>query len=443
MCASRGCAWKTVLLAAGLLVYLLPMAGISGDRAEEEKNDLTIYYHYFAFPRDDAQKSNVELFLGIPYKDLLFKESGNIFKAEYQVDLVVKNKGKDIIDRSWKRTVTLPDYTTSRSSEQMERWNYSEILPAGEYEIEMTVTDSYSGQSTHGRDKLILRDYGRTGIYAGDIAYLDDLQKTPEGEFVLQPNMKSNIGKDKKAFYAFTEILNRTKGDSLTVNYTVVNDLKESDSLKSGTIHLAVHNAVVPFTLNLSDMGLAIGRYVLHLNISDGTQGEHAARPFTVEWAGIPVYIKDIPLAIKEMGYIASSREEKYLGGLTGNEQMLAFKAYWDSLDTEKSTDHNEAMIEYFSRVDYALQHFNTYDKWKDGWKTDRGEVFILYGPPDQMYRYPNTSDSNPYEVWEYYNPERYYLFVDRTGMGDYQLQNVQDVDYGLSTWARMGINRR
>lgn len=443
MYALRNCTWKTVVLSIGFLFCLLPLAGISQVHAEEQKNALTGYYHFFAFPREDAQKANVEMFLGIPYKELLFEASGNMFKAEYQVDLLIKNKGKDIIDRTWKKTVTLSDYTTSRSPEQMERWNYSEILPSGEYDIELTVTDSHSGLSTHGGDKLTLKDYNGDGIYAGDIAYLDELEKTPEGEFALHPNMKSNIMKNAKGFYAFTEIFDRMKGDSLSVDYTIVDDLKEGGSLKSGTIHLARNNALEPFTLNLADMGLTIGRYVLHLQISDGKRSVHAAKPFTVEWAGIPGYIKDIPQAIKEMGYIATSKEEKYLEGLTGSQQLRAFKAYWDSLDTDRSTDISEPMIEYFSRADYAMQHFNTYNTWKDGWKTDRGEIFILYGPPDQVYRYPNASDSNPYEIWEYYNPERNYLFVDRTGMGDYQLQNVQDVEYALSTWARMGISKR
>ena len=443
MYALRNCTWKTIALSIGLLLCLFSMATIPRAYAEEQKNALTVYYHFFAFPREDAQKTNVDLFLGIPYKELLFEESGHMFKAEYQVDLLIKNKGKDILDRSWKQTVTLPDYATSRSPGQMERWNYTEILPSGEYDIDMTVTDSHSGLSTHGADKLTLRDSNRDGLYLGDIAYLDELEKPSEGDFILRPNMKSNLEKDAKAFYAFTEILNHTKADSLTVDYSIVNDLNEGDSLKSGTLHLAGHKSVIPFTLNLADMGLSIGRYVLHLNISDGKHSVHNAKPFTVEWVGIPGYIKDIPQAIKEMGYIATSKEEKYLEGLTGNEQLRAFKAYWDSLDTDKSTDISEPMMEYFSRVDYAMQHFNTYNKWKDGWKTDRGEIFILYGPPDQVYRYPNASDSNPYEIWEYYNPERNYLFVDRTGMGDYQLQNIQDVEFALSTWARMGISRR
>lgn len=50
-------------------------------------------------------------------------------------------------------------------------------------------------------------------------------------------------------------------------------------------------------------------------------------------------------------------------------------------------------MRSYFKRVDYANQLFTSY---KEGWKTDRGMIYIVFGPPQQVFRF------NEREVWSY-----------------------------------------
>lgn len=52
-------------------------------------------------------------------------------------------------------------------------------------------------------------------------------------------------------------------------------------------------------------------------------------------------------------------------------------------------------MRSYFKRVELANQYFNSF---KEGWKTDRGMVYIIYGMPDAVYKFKDR------EVWNYNN---------------------------------------
>ena len=54
-------------------------------------------------------------------------------------------------------------------------------------------------------------------------------------------------------------------------------------------------------------------------------------------------------------------------------------------------------MRNYFKRVEWANQFFTSY---KEGWKTDRGMIFIIFGVPDEVYRFADR------EVWRYKNEE-------------------------------------
>jgi hypothetical protein len=61
----------------------------------------------------------------------------------------------------------------------------------------------------------------------------------------------------------------------------------------------------------------------------------------------------------------------------------------------------------------------------KEGWKTTRGMIYIMYGEPDELEDYPFELSRKPYQVWLYYrlSPPRKFLFIDEWGTGDYELQ--------------------
>ena len=58
--------------------------------------------------------------------------------------------------------------------------------------------------------------------------------------------------------------------------------------------------------------------------------------------------------------------------------------------DTERA---KKLIRNYFRRVEHANELFTSY---KEGWKTDRGMIYIIFGPPEQVYKF------NDREVWTY-----------------------------------------
>ena len=77
-------------------------------------------------------------------------------------------------------------------------------------------------------------------------------------------------------------------------------------------------------------------------------------------------------------------------------------------------------MVEYYTRVDYAMREFRGISK-NDGTKTDRGMIYIRYGKPDKIVRSSNP-EGQIIEVWTYLNPERKFTFVDKRGTGNFTL---------------------
>ena len=65
----------------------------------------------------------------------------------------------------------------------------------------------------------------------------------------------------------------------------------------------------------------------------------------------------------------------------------------------------------------------------REGWRSDRGRIYIQYGEPDQIDDYPVAAGGRPYQLWHYYSHGAYrkFTFVDEYEDGDYRLQFPYD----------------
>ena len=93
------------------------------------------------------------------------------------------------------------------------------------------------------------------------------------------------------------------------------------------------------------------------------------------------------------------------------------FRAFWDKRDPTPGTNRNERMEEYYFRVSAANEQ---YGSARDGWRTDRGHVLVLFGEPDLIEARSDGAGADPYEVWYYYGISRRFIFVGK--QGGYQL---------------------
>jgi GWxTD domain-containing protein len=132
---------------------------------------------------------------------------------------------------------------------------------------------------------------------------------------------------------------------------------------------------------------------------------------------------EDCDIRFKQAKYIASNQEiEQYesLDSLDSKRKYLY--EFWLRRDTNPQTAVNEFREDYLKRVKLANDRYRTMNK--DGYRTDRGRVMLVYGMPDQIDRYPNETNLKPYELWSYNSIEGGVVFVfgDITGFSDYEL---------------------
>jgi len=106
--------------------------------------------------------------------------------------------------------------------------------------------------------------------------------------------------------------------------------------------------------------------------------------------------------------------------------RAAAWQAFYAATDSAPRTPRHEPLERYFRRVDVANQRYA--DPGAPGWKTDRGEVFITLGEPDQAFEVPGRTA--PGIRWEYSDLHVTLAFQDDDGWGKYHLTLQSRAEY-------------
>jgi len=131
----------------------------------------------------------------------------------------------------------------------------------------------------------------------------------------------------------------------------------------------------------------------------------------------------------KEVGYIISKEEKEVFLKLPTDEDREKFiEQFWKDRDPTPGTPENEYKDEHYKRVQYANAYFGA--EWNsDGWRTDRGKIWIVLGPPQGRQFHTSGGQIYPIELWFYNNPLEpslppffYVMFYQKDGMSDYRL---------------------
>ena len=85
----------------------------------------------------------------------------------------------------------------------------------------------------------------------------------------------------------------------------------------------------------------------------------------------------------EDVGYIISDEEKQAWKRLaTDDERQQFIEHFWLRRDPTPDTEENEFKEEHYRRIAYANEH---YASGIPGWKTDRGRIYIMYGPADEI----------------------------------------------------------
>jgi len=166
----------------------------------------------------------------------------------------------------------------------------------------------------------------------------------------------------------------------------------------------------------------------------------------------------------EDVVYIISDEERKAFRQLSNDEERDQFiEAFWQRRNPNPDSEENEYKEEHYRRIEYANEHFAA---GVPGWKTDRGRIYIMYGPADEIDSHPSggtyerpmeegggETSTFPFEDWRYrylegIGQEVIIEFVDTCMCGEFHMtidRSEKDAllytpNAGLTLYEQMGM---
>ena len=414
--------------------------------------DFNLDYAQFAY---DSTSNYVEYYFSFSKNGLIIQKNkdGKFVAGEIRIKLESKKNKKLIMEKTWAIKSKTEDSNKVKRS-QLLLGVIGVRIPRGLFDAEITAFDI--ADSTHKKvlhDVMEIKPFISSHISISSpqlaknilqdnadkksIFYKNSYEVIPNPSIIYSAsspvlffyselyNLKSDKSKNK---LLFKKLLYNNSGKVLYTNTQKVSK-KQNSIVEAGLINLAKYpTGIYRLELALLDTSAEIGAissktfYFYNPSIKDTTQNTRNVPAYMSSEFG--VYTKDeCDKFFDESKYIATSKEINQYAQLTtliGKRKFLY--NFWKRRDPNPSTPENEFEIKYKKRIRFADRKFGILNR--AGYKTDRGRIYLTYGPYDEIDRYPNESNTKPYEIWYYNSIEGgvIFVFANLTGYSDYEL---------------------
>lgn len=436
----RSISKKILLFAFVLFVFIYPAIA---------QTDFTFDFDYSLF-KDESGKNIVEFYYSFNPDNLIFENVNGEFLANGRLDLEVVNinLGKAVVYKSFKVPVNLKDTSGSAKDFKL-TGQINMLLDSGLYEFKINASDfSNPSSSFNAVEQVKLKDFPSGYVSMSTIQLGTGIVKSSDVENIfykntleVTPNPSALFGNNLSHLYYYLELydLNPAQLGSKYKVTASISDLNGNDLKTTSKVYDLKTDSKVEFgSFDLE--ALTSNRYLFQVRLFDDKDLELIKafkyfHVFSSDTAVISANLTDVESEFLLSEYAAMSEEkvdEEFAKAIYIMQDLQ--KKQYESLKTIdekrffmfwfwKAVSAIITKKEYFERQKYADKNYRS--DFRDGWKTDRGRVYSLFGKYDEIDRFPYEGSTRAYEIWTYNALQGgvSFVFVDMSaGFGDYVL---------------------
>ena len=277
------------------------------------------------------------------------------------------------------------------------------LLAPGNYTLSVTVRDPASNAFSRAEQPVEVPAFRAGSVTAPILVYQARPRQRPNDTLMLVLNPRGTVangGGDSLLMYV--------EGYQIAAGHQVPVEVRDDrDSV--------IYHGIVPFqggrsleahVVRLASDAPPLGE--LRVTLGEGADAKKitALVSFSRNWV---VTNYDNLLALLRFFPWAPDRLNALRNAKPSDRPRL-WREFWAATDPMPETPENEALDQYFTRIAVANARFK--DEGGPGWRTDRGEVFIVLGEPDQVIETPPGNEQRLVR-WVY---STYRAVIDFTG---------------------------
>jgi GWxTD domain-containing protein len=180
------------------------------------------------------------------------------------------------------------------------------------------------------------------------------------------------------------------------------------------SLHFRGGRQVESQVIRLAPDSISLGELQLVVGSKPAQRTTSALVSFSQAWV-----ITNFDEMLDLLRYFGEDERVNAMRKAAPSDRSRLWRQFYAETDPNKITPENEALNQYFGRISSANARFT--DEGVPGWRTDRGEVLIRLGPPDESIE-STPGGAGRIVRWSYYTYRLALYFEDETGFGRLRL---------------------
>jgi len=387
----------------------------------------------FSMLAGPADSTYVLFGLSLPNNALMFQREGSSgFVGRYGVSLTFMKDGEVVLRAGGEEEVRVPSFSETSRTDESVVYQTLVTLEPGEYEVEVEARDvSVATKRVTTKDTILVPSYSEGGRRLADPIFVyraDGRQSSSElPGLIVNPRHTIPYGTESLLLYLEGYGLEEDEKISLRVFSQDDEEVWETE------VGLTRSDSLIPHALvELPGEDLPLGQLWVEARIGEDSLAPGVRSPLVItvsdQWM-----VANFDEMLEFLGYIATQAELDSLEAATPSERAQLWDDFWARRDPEGASGMNLFRENFFERLRLASLYFA--EPGRPGWKTDRGEVFIVLGRPDYIvdrYLQSGTARPDAYD-WVYENSPSGRLiltFTDRYNTDRFELTPASRVAF-------------
>jgi GWxTD domain-containing protein len=369
-----------------------------------------------------------------------FERNGAGFAARYRIEYEFTRAGAPPVVVSRDKSLVVASFQeTMRIDESVIEQQRISLVP-GSYQLTVRVRDIGNAQTGTATLKVVAPPYGPSSYTAPIIAYSLHGRVSRDDSLSIVLNPRGTVAYGGDTLLIYLEGNGYTKAADLPVE---VRD--ERDSLVTRVmVHFTGTGQVEGRVIRIAPDSAPLGQLEILAGPDNAVHDATPANRFVIAPGGDAIHrtnaivsfssawvVTNFDDLLSLLRYFGQDKKVEAMRRAKGTDRIALWEEFYKSTDPIPATPENEALDQYFGRVAIANQRFH--ETGVEGWRTDRGEVFIVLGEPDRVVdQSAQLQNAGRIIRWEYNQFNAILYFQDVTGFGRFELSMSQRATFEL-----------